>query len=105
YLAHYQRANSALPVNILSDPFITDTSLPLCVDNEKVIVLVPAAGKNIKAILINPTEKDQKIRLKSILGTEADPVEFVDSKNGKFSCQKPVIIPKMDFIKVVSKNG
>ena len=105
YLARFQRANSALPVNILSDPFITDTSLPLRVDNEKVIVLIPAAGKNIKAILINPTEKDQKISLKSALGAEADPVEFVDSKNGKFSCQKPVIIPKMDFIKIVSKNG
>jgi hypothetical protein len=105
YLAHFQKANLALPVNILSDPFITDTSLPLRVDNERVIVLVPAAGKNIKAILINPTEKDQKTRLKSILGTEADPLEFVDSKNGKFSCQKPVIIPKMDFLKIVSKNG
>jgi hypothetical protein len=103
YLARFQKANLALPVNILSDPFITDTSWLLQIDNENVILSAPAAGKNLKAVLINPTDKDQKVMLKSL--DEADDMEIIDSKNRKFSCQKPVVIPKMDFVKVVSKNG
>jgi len=103
YLARFQKSNSAVPVNILSDPFITNTSLPLYVDNENVIISAPAAGKNLKAVLINPTDKDRKVMLKSL--DEADDMEINDSRNRKFSTSLEIVVPKMDFVKVVSKNG
>jgi len=103
YLACFQKANSAVPVNILSDPFITDTSLPLYVDNENVIISAPQAGKNLKAVLINPTDKDRKVILKSL--GEADDIQIIDSKNRKFPTSPEIVVPKMDFAKIVSKNG
>lgn len=103
YLADFQKSSSAVPVNILSDPFIADPSAPLYVDNENVIVLAPAAGKNFKAVLINPTDKDRKVMLKLL--DEADDMEITDSKNRKFSTSLEIVVPKMDFVKVVSKDG
>ena len=105
YLARFQKANSALPVNILSDPFITDTSLPLRVDNEKVIVLVPAAGKKLKAILVNTTQKDEKVAISLPSENAVDELEVIDSSYQKSSLSRDIIVPKMGYVKIVSKNG
>jgi len=105
YLARFQKANLALPVNILSDPFITDTSLPLRVDNEKVIVLVPAAGKKLKAILVNTTEKDEKVAISLPSENAVDELEVIDSSYQKSSLSRDIIVPKMGYVKIVSKDG
>jgi len=102
YLADFQKSNSATPVNILSDPFITDPSAPLYVDNENIVVLVPASGQNFKAILVNPTDKDQKVMVKL---ASPDKMEISDSGNRKFSPSLEIVVSKKDFVKVVSKNG
>ncbi|MHC4721563.1 MAG: D-glucuronyl C5-epimerase family protein [Planctomycetota bacterium] len=105
YLAHFQKANSVLPVNILSDPFITDTSLPLRVDNDKVIVLVPAAGKKLKAILVNITQKDEKVAISLPSENAVDELEVIDSSYQKSSLSRELIVPKMGYVKIVSKDG
>ena len=105
YLARFQKANSALPVNILSDPFITETSLPLRVDNEKVIVLVPAAGKKLKAILVNTTQKDEKVAINLPSENAVDELEVIDSSYQKSSLSRDIIVPKMGYVKIVSKDG
>jgi hypothetical protein len=105
YLARFQKANSALPVNIISDPFITDTSLPLCVDNEKVIVLVPAAGKKLKAILVNTTQNDEKVAINLPSENAVDELEVIDSSYQKSSLNRDIIVPKMGYVKIVSKDG
>jgi len=102
YLARFQKSNSAVPVNILSDPFVTNTSLPLYVDNANVIISAPAAGKNLKAVIVNPTDKDRKVMVKL---ASPDQMEIADSRNRKFSTSLEIVVPKMDFVKVVSKNG
>ncbi len=105
YLARFQKANSALPVNILSDPFITDASLPLCVDNDKVIVLVPAAGKKLKAILVNTTQNNEKVTINLPSENAVDELEVIDSSYQKSSLSRELIVPKMGYVKIVSKNG
>ena len=105
YLARFQKANLALPVNILSDPFITDTSLPLRVDNEKVIVLVPAAEKKLKAILVNTTEKDEKVAISLPSENAVDQLEVIDSSYQKSFLSRDLIVPKMGYVKIVSKDG
>jgi hypothetical protein len=105
YLARFQKSSSALPVNILSDPFVTDTSLPLRVDNEKVIVLVPAAGKKLKAILVNTTQKDEKVAINLPSENAVDELEVIDSSYQKSSLSRDIIVPKMGYVKIVSKNG
>ncbi|MHC5060904.1 MAG: D-glucuronyl C5-epimerase family protein [Planctomycetota bacterium] len=105
YLADFQKANSAVPVNILSDPFITNSSSPLYIDNENIIVLAPAAGKNFRAVLLNPTDKDRKVMVKSAHPADINEMEVVDSDNRKFSIAGEIMVPKMSFVKVVSKNG
>jgi len=105
YLARFQQANSALPVNILSDPFITDTSLPLRVDNENVIILVPAAGKKLRAILVNTTQKDEKVAINLPLENAVDELEAIDSSYQKSSLSAELVVPKMGYVKIVSKNG
>ena len=104
YLARFQKANSAVPVNILSDPFITNTSSPLYLDNENVIITAPAAAKKLKAVLINPTEKDQKIMLKSTSPDDVSQMKIVDSKNRKFPAGTEIVVPKMNLLKIVSNN-
>lgn len=105
YMARFQKANLALPVNILSDPFITDTSLPLRVDNENVIVLVPAAGKKLKAILVNTTQKDEKVVISLPSENAVDELEVIDSSYQKSSLSRDLIVPKMGYVKIVSKDG
>ncbi len=105
YLARFQKANLALPVNIISDPFITDTSLPLLVDNDKVIVLVPAAGKKLKAIIVNTTQNDEKVAINLPSENTVDELEVIDSSYQKSSLGLDIIVPKMGYVKIVSKNG
>jgi hypothetical protein len=105
YLARFQKANLALPVNIISDPLITDTSLPLRVDNDKVIVLVPATGKKLKAILVNTTQKDEKVAINLPSENTVDELEVIDSSYQKSSLGRDIIVPKMGYVKIVSKNG
>ncbi|HIJ69988.1 MAG TPA: hypothetical protein HPP87_01340 [Planctomycetes bacterium] len=103
FLSRFQKENSAVPVNILADPFITNTSLTLRIDNEDVIISAPAAGENIKAFIINPTDKDQKVMLKSL--DEAVDMEIIDTVNRRLATNRKFVVPKMGFVKVVSKNG
>jgi len=105
YLARFQQANSALPVNILSDPFITDASLPLRVDNEKVIILVPAGGKRLKAILINTAQKDEKVAISLPSENMVDELEIIDSSYQESSLGADIMVPKMGYAKIVSKDG
>jgi len=105
YLARFQKANSAVPVNILSDPFITNTSSPLYLDNENVIITAPAGAKKLKAVMINPTGKDQKVMLKSTSPGDVSQMKIVDSTNRKFPAGSEIVVPKMNLLKIVSKDG
>ena len=73
------------------------------IDNENVIIFAPAAGENLKAVLINPTDKDQKVMLQSL--EEDEDIQINDSGNRRLSINREFVVPKMDFVKVVSKNG
>ena len=105
YIASFQELNSSVPVNILSNPLIAAAGSPLRVDNEDVLVLAPAGGKNIRAIVINATDKNRKVTIKSDSEGETDELEIIDPENRRFSLGQEVVVPKMDLVKVVSKNG
>jgi hypothetical protein len=103
FLSRFQKEKFALPVNILADPFITNTSLALRIDNEAVITIAPAAGEKLKALIVNPTDQDHKVMLQ--LPDEAEDMEIIDSGNRKISTGLEFVVVKMGFVKVVSKNG
>jgi hypothetical protein len=105
YIAHFQELNSSVPVNILSNPLIAAAGSPLRVDNEDVLVLAPAGGKNISAIVINATDKDRKVTIKSDSEDETDELEIIDPENRRFSLGQEVVVPKMNLVKIVRKHG
>jgi len=105
YIASFQELNSSAPVNILSNPLIAAAGSPLRVDNEDVLVLAPAGGKNIRAVVINATDKDCKVTMKPDSEDETDELEIIDPENRRFSLGQEVVVPKMDLVKVVRKHG
>lgn len=103
FLAHFQKLNASIPTNILSNPLIADPSSPLRADNENVLVLTPAGGNNLRAVIVNATDEDQQVTLTSILEDETDKLQIVDSTGSTFVLGQGLTVPKSGFLKVTRK--
>lgn len=105
YIAYFEKLNLPLPADILSNPLVADACPSLCVNNDNVVILTPVENKNISAVLVNATGKDEKVALKSAVESNMDELEIVDSGNNRFSCRGEVVVPKGGYLKVVRKDG
>jgi len=101
YISVFRKAGLCVSVDILSNPFVAGRACSLQVDNNNIVVLTPAGRSGIFAIIVNATDKDEKITIKSESKDQTDRLKIVDSHNRDIPWKDEIVISKLDYVKVL----
>ena len=82
---------------------MADICSPLRVDNDDVVLLTPAVSKGITAVLVNSTDKDQKVSIRRANELDLQPLEILDSGNNRISCEEAFVMLKGSYLKVLRR--
>jgi hypothetical protein len=104
YIAGFQKNNIPLTMDVVSNPEIVNSLLPVTVNDSEVVVLLPANNDFFDGVIINPSQKGKTVRLESVSEKILEKFELLDDNNRRHPSMDNFSISPLGCIKIVRKN-